>query len=175
MDTNRLIGLSLILAAGLLLAPLPATAACGGDQLTLNFEEIKSDCGPRPLPLTTHSLGHSLDHHVETHDGRYDSADVIATKVNLAQFEEMAGAVRRLVTRAERLTDPAEANDAFRAADATLNDLPIAQYLTIDDFYEENRNYAGVVVPFEILLNYLRDVGTPDDLVAAVEESGPGC
>lgn len=174
MTMYRLSVISLLLATTFLVAASPASAGCGGGELTLNFEEIKSDCGPRPLALTTHDLEHGLDHHAADPD-RYDPADVIATKINLAAFEEMAGAVRRLVTRAERETDPTLADDAFRVAETTFRNLPIAQYLTLDDFLEENRNHSGVVVPFSTLVQYLKDLGTPDDLVEAVEDAGRDC
>jgi len=175
MKATRFLNTIPFLAALAWIAAVPATASCGGDQLTLNFEEIKLDCGPAPLPLTVHTLEHNLDDHVRADPDRYAPADVAVAHANLAAFEEMAGSVRRLVTRAERLTDPAEADVAFRVAENLLRNLPIAEYLTVDDFVEENRNYSAVGLSFDVLLRYLRDVGTAEELVVAIEDSAPEC
>ena len=61
------------------------------------------------------------------------------------------------------------------AAGYNLVALPLAAYLSFDDFLVDSRQGDAVVVPLETLLTYLKDVGLPDDLVNAVETSAQGC
>jgi|GEM_PF-7094600 len=177
----------LSLSASLLLSVIPALAHDDGltchshpsdmpptVELSFNFTEIEGPQGTGKT-LAASLLGHALDNRVAADPDRYAHRDVVAVHAAIGEFEEMAGAVRRLVTRAERMADNAEFDHALRIAADTLERLPLGKFLHVDDFRAEQRYFHSVVVPFETLLEYLRDEGTPDELLSAVENSAAGC
>jgi len=142
--------------------------------ITMGYTRVEAPGGTGKT-LSADLLAHSLDNRAAADPDLFDPKEIIATHANMGEFVEMAEVVRLLVVRAERITDPADSDVAMRLAEDTLNRLPIGKLLTADDFKQDQRYLYTAVLPFDIFLDYLKDVGTPDEILTALEDSAAGC
>ena len=128
------------------------------------------------LDILQHMFENLATNELEMKSTKFKRQDVSTVMKGISEFSEMVEIIRRLVIRAERITDNEEKEDAIVVTKHMFDSFPIRNFIKFDIFLKENRHSTSVMVSIDTLINFLiRQYEVPDSLVIIVRNASQSC